>query len=355
MAACAAAAASVDIRFVHSGSEMNTSLEEINALLQKGRGLVVATIIDHHGSTPRTSGSKMIVFADGSISGTIGGGAVEGNVIKLATQLFGTQGALVIHYDLSDSDHTAGMDLICGGKIQILLEHVPASDANRELYRSAVEMIRSGHSFLWIARITSHDGRWRVERKIETEAELKPSGRAASSVQESAGVVNLVEPVSPADPVYIIGGGHVSKALALLTRQVGFRTLVFDDREEFANEQRFPGADEIHVCPGYENLFGAFMINRSSSIVIVTRGHHFDQQVLAQALRTEAGYIGMIGSRRKRETIFRQLAEEGFSASALEQIHCPIGISIDAETPEEIGVSVVAELIQHRAQRRQHG
>jgi xanthine dehydrogenase accessory factor len=334
---------------------MNTALEEINELLQKGRDLVVATIIDHRGSTPRTSGSKMIVLADGSIYGTIGGGAVEGNVIKLATQLFSTQGALIAHYDLSDSDHAGGMDLICGGRIQILLEHVPVSDTNRELYRSAVEMIRNGHSFLWKARITAHDRRWRVERKIETEAKLKPSGRAASSVQESADVVNLVEPFSPADPVFIIGGGHVSKALALLAQQVGFRTLVFDDREAFANEQRFPGADEIHVCPGYENLFESFMINRSSSIVIVTRGHHFDQQVLAQALRTKAGYIGMIGSRRKRETIFRKLVEKGFSASALEQIHCPIGISIDAETPAEIGVSVVAELIQQRAQRRQHG
>lgn len=334
---------------------MSTALKEIYTSLKNGRDLVVATIIDHRGSTPRTSGSKMIISADGSISGTIGGGVVEGDVIKLATQLFSTKGALIAHYDLSDSDHTAGMDLICGGRIQILLEHVPVSNTTRELYRSAVEMIRNGHSFLWKARITAHDSRWQVERKIETKAEADPTSEALPLVQESADVVTFVEPVSPADPVYIIGGGHVSKALALLTKQVGFRTLVFDDREEFANEQRFPGVDELHVCPGYDDLFESFMIKRSGSIVIVTRGHHFDQEVLAQALRTEAGYIGMIGSRRKRDTIFRLLVEEGVSPAALEQIHCPIGVPIDAETPEEIGVSVVAELIQQRAQRRQHG
>jgi xanthine dehydrogenase accessory factor len=144
----------------------------------------------------------------------------------------------------------------------------------------------------------------------------------------------------------------VSKEIALLTKQVGFRTLVFDDRKEFANPARFPGADGIFICKGFDSVFDDYRVVPESYIIIVTRGHRFDQEILAQALKTEAGYIGMIGSRRKKESVYQALLKEGFSQSDLDQVHCPIGLSIDAETPAEIGVSVVAQLIQHRAGRR---
>ncbi|MEJ2058053.1 MAG: XdhC family protein [Desulfofustis sp.] len=166
---------------------MNTLLEEIYASLKNGRDLVVATIIDHHGSTPRTSGSKMIIFTDGSIYGTIGGGAVEGDVIRLAAQLSETEGAHIATYDLSDADQTAGMDLICGGWVQVLLEHVPVSDTTKELYRRAVEMIRNGNSFFWKARISRRNGHWQAERNIDSGGDADPGSGAAFLVRETGG------------------------------------------------------------------------------------------------------------------------------------------------------------------------
>ena len=135
---------------------------------------------------------------------------------------------------------------------------------------------------------------------------------------------------------------------------MGFRIIVFDDRAEFANANRFPDADEIRICRGFAEVFNGFNTTPDDFIVIVTRGHRFDKEVLAQALQTEAGYIGMIGSRRKRDTIYNELIDQGVHQSALEQVFCPIGLAIDAETPAEIGVSIVAQLIQHRAKRKNH-
>jgi xanthine dehydrogenase accessory factor len=165
----------------------------------------------------------------------------------------------------------------------------------------------------------------------------------------------VVAPIQPPDTAYIIGAGHVSKEIALLTKQVGFRTLVFDDRGEFANTERFPDVDGVYVCGDFAGVFDTFAITPGSYIVIVTRGHRFDKEVLAQALGTDAGYIGMIGSRKKRDYVYSQLRNEGFDSSELERVYCPIGLAIDAETPAEIAVSIVAQMIHHRANRRKNG
>jgi xanthine dehydrogenase accessory factor len=131
-----------------------------------------------------------------------------------------------------------------------------------------------------------------------------------------------------------------------------FFTVVLDDRKEFANRQRFTDADEIVVLPSFETAFESHLFDPDSYIVIVTRGHSHDKTVLAQALQTNAGYIGMIGSRRKRNIIYRKLLDENFSQADIDRVHSPIGLKIGAETPEEIAVSIVAELIQKRAEHR---
>lgn len=153
----------------------------------------------------------------------------------------------------------------------------------------------------------------------------------------------------PSDTVYIMGGGHVSKELALLTKQVGFKTLVFDDREEFANKARFPDIEGVFICSDFSKVFEDFNITPGGYVVIVTRGHRFDKEVFASALKTNAEYIGMIGSRKKRQYTYQSLIAEGYQQSDLDRVYCPIGLSINAETPAEIGVSIVAQLVQHRA------
>lgn len=351
---------------------MTEIYEEIYQSLSKGIDMAMVTIVSDSGSTPRTSGSKMIVYGDGQISGTIGGGAVEGDAVKKALNLFTTKGCDLVSYNLNQGDNLAQMDLICGGRMQVLMEYVPVDGRNIELYRSVLEHMRRSCSCLLVGKVGDAADRIVVDRGIATVEKrwngafqltdeqlemLEKGGRdsAGTAWVEIGEHRYVVDRVLPPDTIYLVGGGHVSKEIAALTKQVGFQTFVIDDRTEFANTDRFKDADGVKVCPGFTDVFADFNITAKSYIIIVTRGHSFDKEVLAQALRTEAGYIGMIGSRRKRESIYQKLIQEGFDQSLIEQVYCPIGIPIDAETPAEIGISVVAQLIQHRAGRKNRG
>jgi xanthine dehydrogenase accessory factor len=157
----------------------------------------------------------------------------------------------------------------------------------------------------------------------------------------------FVEPVIPQPAAYIFGAGHISKSLSKVADLAGFRTIVIDDREMFANRDRFPEADEIHADE-YESILPKLPVNETSYIVIVTRGHRDDMRVLKWAVGTNARYIAMIGSKRKVINVIRELEKEGVPASAFERIFAPMGFDIGAITPEEIAVAVVAEMIAVR-------
>lgn len=351
---------------------MSELYQEIYQSLRQGKELVIATIISDRGSTPRTSGAKMIVYRDSQISGTIGGGAVEADAMQIALNLFDTQGAIITSYDLNQTAKGDQMDLICGGRMQVLLEHVPVSYDNIEVYGIVCGEIGMSRPFFFVGKVKKDGARRQVERAVQTAQKtwigsfqtthalqlMLETGSIrcnTTSLVEMEDQSYIVESIMPPDTVYIVGGGHVAKEIAALTKHAGFRTLIFDDRAEFANPRRFSGADEVHVCPDFAGLFEKVEMGAGSYIIIVTRGHRFDKEALAQALQTKAGYIGLIGSRRKKEYIYQTLINEGFTQSALDQVYCPIGLSIDAETPAEIGVSVVAQLIHHRAGRKTHG
>lgn len=160
----------------------------------------------------------------------------------------------------------------------------------------------------------------------------------------------FTEPVEAESVVYLFGAGHISTSVAPLASMVGFRLAVIDDRAEFATRERFPTADEVLVLP-FAKVFDHLRVTPDSYLVIVTRGHLSDRAVLKAALRTNSAYIGMIGSKRKREAIYQSLLDEGVPRERLEAVHSPIGVEIDAETPEEIAVSIVGELIKTRAER----
>ena len=157
----------------------------------------------------------------------------------------------------------------------------------------------------------------------------------------------FVEPVMPQPAAYIFGAGHISKSLSKVADLAGFRTVVIDDREAFANRERFPEADEVHAGE-YESVFPQLPVNESSYIVIVTRGHRDDMRVLKWAVGTNARYIAMIGSKRKVIGVVRELEKEGIPAVAFERMFAPMGFDIGAITPEEIAVAVVAEMIAVR-------
>ncbi len=157
----------------------------------------------------------------------------------------------------------------------------------------------------------------------------------------------LVEPVVPQPRAYIFGAGHISKSLAKLAGLLGFGTTVIDDREAFANRERFPEADEV-LAAEYEEAFPRLEVNENSYLIIVTRGHRDDMRVLRWAVGTRARYVAMIGSKRKVISVIKELEKEGIPRAAFERIHAPMGLEIGAVTPEEIAVSVAAEMVAVR-------
>ncbi len=191
--------------------------------------------------------------------------------------------------------------------------------------------------------------------------ELRDALREDASARRAVGFATLrgvrffIEPFAPDDVLYVYGAGHVAHSVVPLAAQVGFRTIVLDDRAEFANPERFPAAREVVVLDAFEGCFAGRPPRAGASILIMTRGHGHDLEVLRQALATEAGYVGMVGSRRKRDALFEALRHEGVTAAALASVHCPVGLAIGAQTPDEIAVSIVAELIAVRARKRHGG
>src|SRR5258708_17339195 len=156
----------------------------------------------------------------------------------------------------------------------------------------------------------------------------------------------FVEPILPQPILYLFGAGHVSTAVAKAAQAVGFGVGVIDDREAFANSQRFPMAQEIFT--NYDEAFAKLQPNPSSYLVIVTRGHKEDMRVLASAVRTKARYVGMIGSRRKGLSVYKPLEKQGYAMEHFDRVYAPMGIDIGALSPEEIAVSIVAELVAVR-------
>jgi len=159
----------------------------------------------------------------------------------------------------------------------------------------------------------------------------------------------VIDPLPKSGTVVLIGGGHVSKEVAQLASYVDFEVVVCDDRQEFSNKDRFPMARSTHVIKDFKNLFQTIGQGEDYYLLIITRGHRYDQEALDQALQTPARYIGMIGSRSKRNITYSNLRDQGFTDADFSRVHCPVGLSIGSETPKEIAVSIIAELIAARS------
>ncbi|MDJ0781843.1 MAG: XdhC family protein [Desulfosarcinaceae bacterium] len=335
-------------------------------LLDTETDFVIATIVSREGSAPRTAGAKMLISASASV-GTIGGGRLEARMTKLARDLLVSGApALRVPFDLTQEDTTA-MDMICGGRGVVLLDRIDATAENRALFgrwRTLQDDPQGG----WLVTHLAGTGTdvARVTRGIITADERICQGpplaegewrditaaarraRRLTILQREDGEV-LIEAAHRPITVTFFGAGHVAQPSLHLAAMTGFRTVILDDRTAFANRERFPEADEVRVVTDFQRAFADLTVDSADYLVIFTRGHHHDRTVLAQALRTEAAYIGMIGSRRKRDATFAALAAEGFTQRDFERVHAPIGVSIGAETPAEIAVSIVAELIQKRS------
>ncbi len=335
-------------------------------LLADGEDVVMATIMNKSGSTPQTAGTKMLVRRDGSFVGTIGGGLLESRVLTIANEVFTTCQSLIRDFKYVGNDENSMG--VCGGRMDVLVEFLAASvSENVNIFRALDNELSSGHKMLLITELPrSTPNRADLQRCLLL-AEGKSVGNRFSADQQEQfmqagkgrlpqlvlveGVQYLLEPISLLGEVYVFGAGHVAQKVASLISMVDFRTVVVDDRKEFATRERFPTVNEMMVVDDFGQCMKDLTITSDSYLVIVTRGHKYDHMVLAQAIQTNAGYIGMMGSVRKRIMIYQTLRESGVTEEQLARVHSPIGLLEDTDTPEEIAISIVAELIKVRSEK----
>jgi xanthine dehydrogenase accessory factor len=338
----------------------------IAELLGGGQNFALALIVSRSGSAPRAAGARMVVREDSSIIGTIGGGMLEAKVRDLAIAALRERNSVLKEFVFNAED-AAWMGMICGGQVKVLVQFVDASQTqNHLLYQEILATLRARKPAWLITEIPSGEegpeptAQWVVSNGAAHVGGLGGGTVEALTAAASAGRPQpiahgeksfLVESLRNDGVVYIFGAGHISRELASLTGLVGFHTVVLDDRADFANRERFPVADEVVVLDSFYQALAGLDINEGSYLVLVTRGHVHDKTLLRQALGTKAGYIGMIGSRTKRDSLYNALCSEGFARHEFERVSSPIGLDIGAETPEEIAVSIVAELIRARARR----
>jgi xanthine dehydrogenase accessory factor len=343
---------------------MKNIILEMAALKKSEQPFVLATVISRKGSAPRSAGARMLVREDGSTLGTVGGGILEARVEQLAKEVIQSHHATVQEFVFSGKD-AASMDAICGGQVEVLVEWLDPADPHTGRIIQELQTVVEQRRRSWLVTTVSDRGKNTHHTLVNQDRQVLgqlPHTLTVESViaTRQSALISLdlqqvlIEPINVEGTTYIFGAGHVSRSLAEFTRAVGFWTVVLDDRPEYTTLRRFPTADELIVLDAYENILEKIQIDRDSFIVIVTRGHLDDFKVLAQILQSNAGYIGMIGSRRKCELIFEELCKLGFTQADLQRVHAPIGIAIDAETPEEIGISIVAEMIQNRAKLRRN-
>ena len=364
---------------------MKKLLDSVVSALGSGRPVVLAGVIASSGSTPRGAGALMAVFGDGTSAGTIGGGAVEYEAQKQAAAMFGSKQPRLSQYVL-EKNEVADLGMICGGDVTVFYEYVDPSDRrNIELYsymRSAldkdedswvIKRFRNGDSSGtgdslgtgtssgtgasfgtgalrgtgYSPETTVFDGSGLHFSVLTAESEVKPLLRNAPQLT-SGDIWYYSEPLKRAGTAYVFGGGHVAQELVPVLSRAGFPVVVYEDRENFARQDLFPDAAGI-VLGGFDDISAAVSPGVSDYIVIMTRGHQYDYDVLAQALKTPAPYIGCIGSAKKTAAIMSRLLESGVPEAALRRLYSPIGLKIKAETPAEIAISIAAEMILFRA------
>ncbi len=353
---------------------MREIYKKISELNKEKKVCVLATMIVQTGSSPRGAGTKMLILEDGSIVGTIGGGLLEGTVMDEGKKVLETLKPSLISHKMQGADLDAN-EMICGGNAEIFLEPIlPDNTTQLDIFKEISAFSRKGGSGLLVTVLNTD--RWsktqvprmfipgdddntgalpgmeNAKKSLKSEIAKYIDARVPQviSVKDDEGkdVKIFVEPVISEAVVYLFGGGHVSKQIGPIAHLVGFSVVVIDDREEFSNPENFPYAKET-ITSSFDNIVEKLPINDSSYLIIVTRGHSHDKTVLAQCLKTPAKYIGMIGSSRKRRIIYEKLLREGFTQDQLRTVYSPIGMEIAAETPEEIAVAIVGELIKVRA------
>lgn len=356
---------------------MRPLLTALDDALRQGRPCVYCCVVETRGSTPQKAGAAMLVFPDGGQVGTLGGGCVEAEVKRQALASFhadgpptnGSASPRVLSFCLDDN---YGWDdgLICGGRMNILAAPLPSPtrpdhEGTAHYYRLFRQLVDGGLGCTEAVIVQEKPGWPPVGSRYLLDGEGRRMGQLAPADPPPEVNTHLVPlarrprayhhqgiaflPVLPRITLLLVGAGHVGQAVARLARDLDFDTWVLDDRDAYASLERFPGARCLVGDIGQQlQELGEKEITSSVYALILTRGHAHDEEALFHLATTPAGYVGLIGSRRKIKLIFEDLLARDIPRDALKKVHAPLGLSIGSQTVMEIAVSIVAELIAVR-------
>lgn len=348
---------------------------------------VLITISSVLGSTPRKPGAKMLVFADGTTVGTIGGGCGEAEAKREAFNVLGSHSSKIYYLNMT-ADIAQEDGMVCGGIMGLFIDYLgsqsPAEQTN--LYKDYLTSLENYYNPILVTVIEAAEerligkklfikntgdvigdlgseelnrvalgsaktGRRRCQPLlISLDSELKPCEPSVTKATFKL----LIEPPTTVVQLLILGAGHIALPLATMAKIIGYEITVVDDRPFFANSVRFSTADTI-ICNDFERALEGININPQTFVVIITRGHRYDKVCLRKVINQPASYIGMIGSRKRVKALIAELEEEGVPSELLQKLYSPIGLKIGAETPEEIAVSILSELIKVQKELDQNG
>lgn len=333
---------------------MKKLFETARKSMEKKQDLVFVTTISSSGSSPRGAGSKMLVLENGTSYGTIGGGNVEYVSIQHAREVLKQKQSCTRGFALHP-DQVADLGMICGGDVVIFFQYI--SWENQDFYDLCTRILKSWdkNENTWLIFDITEETVWKAGLYEEQEGLTGLGISDPSPLLQTKAVQKVLdgrkyycEPLVQKGRVYIFGGGHVAQALVPVLARLEFRCVVFDDREAFSNPQVFPEAEQC-ILGDFNRISDYLSIQPQDYVCIMSRGHQYDYLIQKQILTTPAYYIGVMGSRKKKEVIRQKLLADGFFPEDISRITTPIGLDILAETPEEIAVSIAGQLIAERA------
>jgi xanthine dehydrogenase accessory factor len=328
-----------------------------------GEDTVLATIVAEIGSSPRSAGSHMLVNQKGRVCGTIGGGMVEYKAVQYAQGLLERRQSHRKTYRLYRNDEE-DLGMACGGDVDVYFQFIPGGNEKTiALMKDCLASLERDED-IWLFIDLTHPNDWAMSLyganipikgmelgETDIKALARNSGVLVKTDGRESGRDRRIygEPINFAGKVFIFGGGHCAQALEPVLTTVGFRCIIFDNREEYVSRELFPSAYDL-ITGDYEQIDKKIEVTGNDYIVIVT--HAWDLAVLRQVISKKCAYIGVIGSKTKVAAVKQQLKSEGVHDEFLNWINAPIGLRIHSETPEEIAISIAAEMILRRAERR---
>ena len=334
---------------------MKDVLPEIEAFAREGQPFALATVVQTWGSAPRGAGSRMVVGADGRIAGSVSGGCVEAAVVDAAREVLRTASPKLLHFGVADETAWA-VGLACGGTIEVFVEKADPSflDHARKLLQEdqpavLATVVEGPLAGRWLASRPEGPGEGTLGNLAEPvhAAALGALGEGKSLRTRVGEAAVFLDVLRPTPTLVAVGGVHIAIALTRMAQALGYRTIVIDPRPTFGNAARFPHADRV-VSEWPDEALGRIGLNRESAVAVLTHDPKLDDPALRAALVSPAFYVGALGSKATQAKRRTRLLEAGLSETQVGRLHAPIGLDLGGRSPEEIAVSVMAQVVAVR-------